>query len=131
MFHLLFCLLHNLIELGIYSPFELGLDTHTPCFVARTFESGLDIRSPCFVAGPFELGLATRRLRSTAINRSTPSSLHSFVLSCVPIMIQGFGLLELTLGRWWHIVTPGRSLPSSWNAKLRPSAPGERLLCAS
>ena len=63
-----------------------------------TLELGLGTRSPRFVAWPLELGLGTRNARSTMINRSTVFALHCVVLPCVPIKMQGFGLLHFTLG---------------------------------
>ena len=110
----LVCLFHNPILVSIVAPFELGLGTHNPrfvagplevglgthnpCFVAWPLELGLGTRSPHFVAWPLELGLGTRNARSTMINRSTVFALHCFVLPCVPIKMQGVGLLDFTLG---------------------------------
>ena len=78
----LVCLFHNPILVSIVAPLELGLGIH----------------NPRFVAGPLELGLGTRNARSTMINRSTVFALHCFVLPCVPIKMQGVGLLGFTLG---------------------------------
>ena len=110
----LVCLFHNPILVSIVAPLELGLGIHNPRFVAGPLEVGLGTRnsrfvawplelglgtrSPRFVAWPLELGLGTRNARSTMINRSTVFALHCFVLPCVPIKMQGVGLLDFTLG---------------------------------
>ena len=60
--------------------------------------AGLETRSPRFVAWPLELALGTPNARSTMINRSTILALHCFVLPCLPIEMQGVGLLDFTLG---------------------------------
>ena len=108
------CLFHNPILVSIVAPLELGLGIHHPRFVVGPvevglgirnsrfvewpLELGLGIRSPRFVAWPFELGLGIRNARRTMINRSTVFALHCFVLPCVPIKMQGVGLLDFTLG---------------------------------
>ena len=79
-------------------PLKLGSGTHSPRFVAWPLKLGLGTRSPRFVAWPIELGFGTRNARSTVINRSTVFVLHCFVLLCVPIKMQGVGLLDFTLG---------------------------------
>ena len=94
----LVCLFHNPILVSIVAPLELGLGIHNPRFVAGPLELGLGTRSPRFVAWPLELGLGTRNARGTMINRSTVFALHCFVLPCVPIKMQGVGLLDFTLG---------------------------------
>ena len=106
----LVCLFHNP---SIVAPFELGLGIHNPRFVARPFEVGfgtrnsrfvawpselgLGTRSGRFVTWPLDLGLGTRNARSTMINCSTVFAFHCFVLPCVPIKMQGVGLLHFTL----------------------------------
>ena len=110
----LVCLFHNPILVSIVAPFGLGLGIHNPRFVAGPLELGLGTRnsrfvvwplelglgthSARFVAWPLELGLRTRNAHSTMINRSTVFALHCFVLPCVPIKMQGVGLLDFTLG---------------------------------
>ena len=79
-------------------PLELGLGTRSPRFVVWPLELGLGTRSPRFVVWPLELGLGTRNARSTVIKRSRVFALHCFVLPCVPIKMQGVGLLDFTLG---------------------------------
>ena len=98
------CLFQNPILLSIVAPFELGLRTRNPCFVAGPLVFGLGTRSPRFVACPLELGLGTRSPRfvawpvelglgirnacSTMLKRTTVFALHCFVLPCVPIKMQ-------------------------------------------
>ena len=110
----LVCLFRNPILVSIVAPLESGLGIHNPRFVAGPLEVwlgthnsrfvawplelGLGTRSPCFVGWPLELGLGTRNARSTMINRSTVFALHCFVLPCVPIKMQGVGLLDFTRG---------------------------------
>ena len=110
----LVCLFHNPILVSIVAPFELGIGIHNPRFVAGPFEVGLGsrnsrfvawplemelgTRTPRFFARPFELGLGIRNARSTMINGSTIFAVHCFVLPCVPIKMQGVGLLHFTLG---------------------------------
>ena len=91
------CLFHNLILVSI-APLELGLGTNTPRFVVGPLEVGLGTHNPRFVAWPLEFESGTRNARSTVINRSTVFALHCFVLPCVPIKMQGVGLLDFTLG---------------------------------
>ena len=97
-FHLFGCLLHNPILVSIVAPLELGLGTRNLRFVAWPLELGLGTRNLRFVAWPLELGLGTRNPRSTVFNRSTVFALQCFVLPSVPIMMQGVGLLDFTLG---------------------------------
>ena len=78
----LVCLFHNPILVINVAPLELGLGIH----------------NPRFFAGPLEVGLGTRNARSTMINRSTVFALHFFALPCVPVKMQGVGLLDFTLG---------------------------------
>ena len=108
------CLFHNPILVSIVAPFELGLGTRNPRFVAGPLEVGLGTRNPRFVAWPLELGLGTRsprfvvwplelglgtcNARSTMIKCSTVFALHCFVLPCVSIKMQGVGKLDFTLG---------------------------------
>ena len=91
-------LFHNSILVNIVAPFEVALGTRNSPFVAWPLGLGLGTRSPCFVVWPFELGLWTRNARSTMINHSTVFALHWFVGPCVPIKMQGVGLLDFTLG---------------------------------
>ena len=79
-------------------PLELGSGTRNTRFVAWPLELGLGTRNSRFVAWTLELGLGTRNARSTMMNRSTVFALHCFVLPCVSIKMQGFGLLDFTLG---------------------------------
>ena len=104
----LVCLFHNPILVSIVAPLELGLGIHNPRFVAGPLEVELGTRNPRFVAWPLELGLGTRSPRFVAWPfelglgirnaRSTVFALHCFVLPCVPIEMQGVGLLDFTLG---------------------------------
>ena len=118
----LVCLFRNLILVNIVAPLQLGLGIHNPPFVAGPTELGLGTRnlhfvlwplrlglgtrSPRVVAWPLELGLGIRNARSTIINHSTVFALHCFVLPCVPIKVQGVGLLHFTciflrfFGKW-------------------------------
>ena len=114
LFQLFVCLFHNPTLVSIVAPFELGLGIrnarffaspfalrlgiHNPRFVAGPFELGLGICSPCFVAWPVELRLGTRNARGIVITLRTVFAVHGFVSPCVPIKMQGVGLLEFMLG---------------------------------
>ena len=81
-FRLFVCLFHNPIFVSIVVPLELGLGIHNPRFLGSRLE----------------LGLGTRHARSIVINRSTVFGLYSFVSLCLPIKMQGVGLMDFPLG---------------------------------
>ena len=60
------CLFHNPILVSIVAPFELGLGSHDPRFVAGPLEVGSGTRNSSFVAWPLELGLGNRSPRFVA-----------------------------------------------------------------